>query len=160
MFRAPRLHHSNSAHQEPFCPVSVLCPLQNFVMQVVKNFGLILTQPVPYQYYSLHLESGLRLQTLIFTYLKERGITILCLFFRICSSRNQELQTAEQSRKQSSKTKEFSVILQQLLGLPLNKCRLTVWNRLLQLSVLILMAQILWFPLQKPPLELLVITVR
>lgn len=83
-----------------------------------KNFGLILTQPVPYQYYSLHLESGLRLQTLIFTYLKERGITILCLFFRICSSRNQELQIAEQPRKQSSKTKEFSVILQQLLGLP------------------------------------------
>lgn len=122
MFRAPRLPHSNSA-QEPFCSVLVLCPLENFV--------LILTQFVPYQYYSWHLGSGLRLrlQSLIFIFLysKEGNITLLCLFFRIYSPRNQpELQIVEQPGKQSFKMKEFSIILQQLLRFPFNKCRITI----------------------------------
>lgn len=51
--------------------------------------------------------------SLIFTFpLKERSITVLCLLSRIYFSRNQmEFQVAKQSGKQSSKMKEFSIVL-------------------------------------------------
>lgn len=112
MFRAPRLHHPNSA-KEPFCPLLVLCPLENFV--------LILTQFVPYQFYSWHSGGGLKLQSLIFIflYLKERSIPLLCLFSRIYFPEiNQSCKLQNSQGKQSSKMKAFSIILQQLLGFP------------------------------------------
>lgn len=150
LFKAFLLHHSCSA-QKSFCLHVVLSPLENFVMQAWRILFWFWPTVCALSVLLFALKNCAMLVShhlsLIFTFPLKRDkrycimLTKLIFFQEIT-----EFQIAKLKIQ-----KGFSIILKQLLGIPLNICRILVSNGIHEVSVLIRIIQTLQVSLQKTP---------